>query len=465
MHHELSLLAKSEYTSKILRAQKMEYSTWKESVRRERLDKLYEIRETFLMRVEGAKKKYQVSVQEREGRVEMEWKRRGLHLLVRNEEEEMNEFVGGSGQGDEDDDNNHDEDGGYDDDGWGGTIREDDILGEESSFDKRQLVDATIHEEDDENNGDEWSPLATTAKSTNPLGMNVVLDGVQSTDIKNNTSGDDDDVVGELKKEQVKTTTTTNKLEPISHDDNLQRKSERLQKKNQITSPTATNKQQRHEYLMKQQESIRDMLKTNEERIAEATLLKLEERLKNVDDLLESLQEEEWADEEDEEQNVREANWGDKDKVEEEATLLDQILAMILGALPMEIYSLLEGGSRKTEEEHYRYIMEEHTSIVKEWIAVFGRLPPFPSSEPVAPEPVPEPMDHNNNGSSSMPFGDGFASSEAMFPLGHTDRQNDVGDVTGVSSGGSGNNNQDLTLIGNDDSNWDEVEDWDALFP
>ena len=41
------------------------------------------------------------------------------------------------------------------------------------------------------------------------------------------------------------------------------------------------------------------MLTTNDERLAEATLLKLEERLKNIDDLLESLQEEEWADDED----------------------------------------------------------------------------------------------------------------------------------------------------------------------
>ena len=139
------------------------------------------------------------------------------------------------------------------------------------------------------------------------------------------------------------------------------------------SSPSSpTTKQQSSEWLLKEQESIRDMLKTNDERIAEATLLKLEERLKTVDDLLESLQEEEWADEEDdeegghgnsfafgsEEDGKEQAGFGPTRPNPFEATLLDQILAMILGGLPKEKDA--SGKDVKTSEEHYRYIRDEH---------------------------------------------------------------------------------------------------------
>ena len=65
-----------------------------------------------------------------------------------------------------------------------------------------------------------------------------------------------------------------------------------------------------------------------------------------------------------------------------------RILAMILGGLPRE--KDIEGNDIKTEKEHYIYIYimeEEHKSIVKEWIDVFGRLPQtFPSSDPPEPQ-------------------------------------------------------------------------------
>jgi hypothetical protein len=48
-----------------------------------------------------------------------------------------------------------------------------------------------------------------------------------------------------------------------------------------------------------QEERVRDLCTTPELRMAQATVKSLERHMKQVDDLLESLQEEEWADEED----------------------------------------------------------------------------------------------------------------------------------------------------------------------
>ena len=114
---------------------------------------------------------------------------------------------------------------------------------------------------------------------------------------------------------------------------------------------------------------------------------------------------------------------------------------MILGALPKENSSSYIGGTEEiTDEEHYGYIREEHKAIVQEWIKVFGRLPPFPS-----PEPEPEPVEGGDD-NAVLPFGDGFSpSSQSKFLPGQKDN--------------------DLTLVGNEDCNWDEVEDWDSLFP
>ena len=464
MHTELCHLSKSEYTNNLHRTQANEYKVWKESVRKERLDKLYDVRDTFMVRVDVAKKRYGMLVEEREGRVEKELGRRGLlgdeirssgvqqHASSEVEQREEDRY-------DNNDLNNNDD--AEEDDGWGGTICEDDILGEETSIGRRQF-EATIQEDYDEDNeegngrDEEWAPLET---NVNPLGMNIAVDGITANDITTNTEPERDEP------KSVTKPISNNKLEPISHDDNNKRKSDRMQKKRDRMTPSSssspsssTTMQQSSEWLLKEQESIRDMLKTNDERIAEATLLKLEERLKTVDDLLESLQEEEWADEEEdeegghgnsfafgsEEDGKEQAGFGPTRPNPFEATLLDQILAMILGGLPKEKDA--SGKDVKTSEEHYRYIRDEHKSIVKEWLEVFGRMPPFPTPEPESQKTAPF--------DDELPFGDSFIPSETRF-----------GSSTVTTDISGGAVKKDLQLIPNDDNNWDDVEDWDAIFP
>ena len=157
----------------------------------------------------------------------------------------------------------------------------------------------------------------------------------------------------------------------------------------------------------------------------------MEEKLQKVDNLLESLQEEEWEAEEEEghssfavEDDEKDQGVGNNGSME--GSLLDRILAMIMGALPREKDG--EGNDIKTEKEHYVYIMEEHKSIVKEWIEVFGRLPKtFPSSEPTEPQHEVWPDDT---------FGDEVIPSENIF----------------LEMKGS----NDIKLIGNEHGNWDD---------
>ena len=126
-------------------------------------------------------------------------------------------------------------------------------------------------------------------------------------------------------------------------------------------------KEQEHQRKLEQAKAEEEaMIKklTSSEMIIAQTLLKaLQEKMKTVDELVESLQEEAWAAEEDAEQALGDS----KDESGPSFSLLDQILAMILGGLPVK-----EG---TTQVEHFQFIQREHQSIVEEWKEYFGRLP------------------------------------------------------------------------------------------
>jgi len=128
------------------------------------------------------------------------------------------------------------------------------------------------------------------------------------------------------------------------------------------------------------EERFRELCTTPELKMAEAVVHSLEGKMKQVDDLLESLQEEEWEDEEKRERVDEEATNEFKVKVMEESelTLLDQILAMILGSMPPS--------DGVEVEEHVEWLQGEHRSIVNDWKDHFGRLPsPLSVSEKSTP--------------------------------------------------------------------------------
>ena len=132
---------------------------------------------------------------------------------------------------------------------------------------------------------------------------------------------------------------------------------------------------------------------SSDEKLAQSTVMHLEQKLKQVDDLLESMQEEEWKDEEegllldrdeddfdgndngnevgDENDNGNDNdvdNDVDNHDSDVQASILHPILAMILGALP---------DHGKSPEEHFSYLKKVHTEIVVGWKKEFGRLPPL----------------------------------------------------------------------------------------
>ena len=118
---------------------------------------------------------------------------------------------------------------------------------------------------------------------------------------------------------------------------------------------------------------------TTEEKVNDANVQSLMKQLDKVDELLESLQEDVWADEEEEEFNVNptDDNSAEHDPVSDgnfntgrkkKLTLLDQILAMVLFSLPN-----LRG---LTDDVFMAYKRKQHLQIVKEWKEHFGCLPP-----------------------------------------------------------------------------------------
>jgi hypothetical protein len=107
----------------------------------------------------------------------------------------------------------------------------------------------------------------------------------------------------------------------------------------------------------------------------QAVLFALDRRLRQVDELIETLQEEEWKDEEeregrggsdDDESNGERAD----DPVRQgELSVLDEILAMIIGATSSPL-------DNPTMEADLAWVQAEHRSIVKQWKEHFGCLPP-----------------------------------------------------------------------------------------
>jgi hypothetical protein len=156
----------------------------------------------------------------------------------------------------------------------------------------------------------------------------------------------------------------------------FQRRKERMQR---------SKERKRREHREAQRRAMLDLLKAAEEELcskyttrelvmAQTLLQALEKKVQNVEELLENLQDEVWAAEEEAEaQSI--ANEGKGEMSNDDSadfSLLDQVLAMVLGALPMEPGHELQ--------EHYQYIKKEHTEIVDQWKNYFGRLPPAAST-------------------------------------------------------------------------------------
>jgi hypothetical protein len=138
-------------------------------------------------------------------------------------------------------------------------------------------------------------------------------------------------------------------------------------------------------------------------------------------------------------------------------TLLDQILAMILGALPPPHFS------GRTTEEHYLFVSREHEEIRSDWKMEFGRLP-SPTTATTTP---------TTTGSKTTAQEPEIDSEQAAWA-------EDSRLVAGMNGLQIENNStaapeivplavdmrRALGIAENDGADdWDDVEDWDELLP
>jgi hypothetical protein len=117
-----------------------------------------------------------------------------------------------------------------------------------------------------------------------------------------------------------------------------------------------------------EEEAVRDGFTSTELKLASALVQSLQGKMAQVDNLLETIQEEEWQDEEEGITELLLESKGSGSTPDGMVlSLLDQILAMVLGAtLP---------GDQTLLDEHVLWLRDEHRSIATEWQAYFGRLP------------------------------------------------------------------------------------------
>jgi hypothetical protein len=324
---EIRNLSKEELRRKDIRLRETELRKWRFETRPAELAKLYDVRETFEIRLHAAREKYNTFVSEREARVQRELIRRA----------ENGTGTGGIAALD-----------------WDARV----------TFGFGEDVEDVIKRILDEK----------TKQLTLYNGQNEEDDGEREVDELSS-----DDVCEEVISPEcpLQSNNVFSDLpRPLSSArDRTKRRlaaSRRMTKKLQ-SEQDIHELRQKIEKAYAEEDSVRQSLTSIDEKFAYSVLLNLEKKLEKVDELLDTLQEEEWKDEEEgllDENQSHDVTSDDENHPDESVTrasLLDHILAMILSALPVEDGEELS--------QHYSNLKLLHESIVEQWKSEFGRLP------------------------------------------------------------------------------------------
>jgi len=338
MSSEIRHMAKGEQQKKVKQMKKKELEVWRRETRPAELEKLYQVRETFEFRLEQAREQYDKLVLKREVRVQQE---------LQKEKEK------GSGSGGV---------AGLD---WDAkvtfAVRNDDksiLSKEELKEDDIVFSDDSYHdmaedeyEEEEPVDGSLLEVYDTNSSSDEAL---------ESKPVKNLT-GPLDSISG-----KAMSTLDRKKRRALASSKRMRRKIESQKHKSnfeEVRNMTIAAHDEEHK--------MRQLCISLDEKKALATLTNLEDRLIGVDKLLDRLQEEAWEDEEeghlDEPSNSREDDILSEVNLtheKEKLSILDQILAMILGSLPATRFI--------STEEHFKFLKEEHETIVLNWKKDFG---------------------------------------------------------------------------------------------
>lgn len=331
---EIWSVSRNENRKKEQYETKRKLQIWRLEKRPLELEKLYDAREMFEIRLAASKEKFSVFNRERERRIQNELRRRA------------EKGIGNGGIA------------GLDWDtritfGFGDDIEEVALqINEkriEGMIEKGQLTDCIQHDETDMDNGVSCSEI----------------DGDYS--IGTNDSKEDD------------VSTKDNTFSIASSSERNKRRAARLRKQKMENRKTIVDDvndleiRKKIEIAYREERSIREMFTTSEERMAHSVVIHLESQLKKVDDLIETLQEEQWRDEENGLLNEDLHDLEDEMKDQQSPSILDSILAMILGALNIDDDIPLH--------EHFVNIERIHRELVMDWKQEFGRLPDFQNTE------------------------------------------------------------------------------------
>ena len=360
--HEMSMeirrIAKEENKWREERTYRKELKIWRREKRPDELAKLYEVRETFELKLEMLREKHNGYVKEREERVERELLRRkekgiGSGGISGLDWDGEITFAFNDDKGDEDDD-----------------VQERNGVQEDSSS-----IESGYHESGGEDFGSNYD------------------DGYDCDD-------DGYDVSDEDENKQI-----SDQTQVISNDSTLERKnrrakaaSKRLRRKLEAEreKAKAANLLSKVKAAHEEEDHVRQMCMSTDEKLAMVMVTNMEKRMERIDDLLDSLQMDAWKDEEegllesDSSDNEDDSDMADNDN---DMTLLDNILAMILGALPPP--------KSTSSQEHFNFLKEEHKSIVDEWKLIFGRLPKLGNEHSTDKNTKPDTKISNNNWSDS----------------------------------------------------------------
>lgn len=349
MNLELRGMARSEQDLLDRRNRAEALQEWRGGRRKAELEKLYEVRETFERRLDMARTDFEGLVEEREGRVRAELRRR----------KELGEGGGGV-------------DGLDWTEGAATFIFGDEELG---AADKVGHLSAR---------GDGYGSDQSNHSLSEHSGYGHDEVGESGSQGDGEESQDENEVVAEhvpmppsIETSQFEASTERRKRRAAKASKRMRRRLARLEEE--------AKQRAMIDAARAEEESIRESCMRHDERLARAVLDQLEEKVSSVDDLLEHLQEEEWAEEEgalditDKPSDASAIYYEDLDEERANRPLLDQILAMILGSIHTS-----EGRSK---EDHFQFVRDEHQTIVTEWRDHFGRLP-LSASEQDVPEPT-----------------------------------------------------------------------------
>lgn len=323
---EIRRIAREERIRKEERYRNQQLRIWRYEKRPEKLEKLYDVRETFEIRLHAQKEKYAAFVEEREGRVQRELSRRAENGMG----------TGGLA--------------GLD---WSANV----TFGFGDDIDEvvEQILEERMNVLDDDGYHEDAPSQDSSGESSDSYKEEMSMPITRRFEEEN----------GEI----------DIPLPLSSKQERRKRRAAAARKKERKNRQSREEKELEEQLRVKirnayaEEEAVRHMLISTDEKFALSTVLDLEKKLEKVDELLETLQEEEWEDQEEGLLDNDESTVGDDTKDEDNGnpSVLDQILAMILGTIakPKGI----------SPQDHFVQLKIQHEEIITEWKKEFGKLP------------------------------------------------------------------------------------------